>query len=138
MSAENRGIRGPRAKLFLGSVGKSSLVGPRRRMISLLLAGLMAATTAVDVCQGWSSQQSERKACCARMDNHCATWSVDACCEKGEQRRTRDLARSVAQPAPDMTPGAIVAPLVLIERETDVLILLGRPRPHLLHEVFLI
>ena len=109
-----------------------------RRLLAVSLLAALSAGTAVDLCQGWSSHQTARKACCARMENHCATVSADDCCEKGEQRRTRDLTRSVAQPALDMTPGAIVAPLVLIDRETDVLILLARPRPHLLHEVFLI
>ena len=122
---------------FFASVRNSPRFCALRGILSAVLVAFLSWGAFADICVGWSNP-ADRAACCARMANHCATVSADDCCEKGEQRRTRDLTRSVAQPALDMTPGAIVAPLVLIERETDVLILLARPRPHLLHEVFLI
>ena len=138
MTAEKATRRSVPLGHFGPAAGISSRFEFTRRLLAVSLLVVLSAGAAVDVCQGWSSHQTERKACCARMENHCATVSADNCCEKGQQRRTRDLARTVAQPALDMTPGAIVAPPVLIERDTDGLILLGRPRPHLLHEVFLI
>lgn len=138
MIARKPAIRRTSSGAFFIRAGNSS----RRRVVHRLLAVVLLAVvcfgTAADVCQGWSSHAGDRRSCCARMENHCASWSPDDCCEKGEQRRTRDTVRAVPLPAPDMTPGPAVTPLVFVDSDDDLQALAGRPSSHLLYAVFLI
>lgn len=138
MIAGKPAIRRASSGTFFIRAGNSS----RRRVVHRLLAVVLLAVvcfgTASDMCQGWSSHAGDRRSCCARMENHCASWSPDDCCEKGEQRRTRDVARSAPLPAPDMTAGPAVTPFVFVDRADGLQALADRPSSHLLNAVFLI
>ena len=116
----------------------SSCAALVRRLLASVLVALFVISAFGDLCVGWSADAAERAACCARMENHCASWSPDDCCGNGEQRRTRDLVRAVPLPTPDMTPGPVVTPLVAVDDDISLQVSAARPHAHLLHAVFLI
>lgn len=138
MIVEKRAIRRTSSGAFFAHAGDSPRRRVAHRLLAVLLLAVMSLGTASDVCQGWSSHAADRRSCCAHMENHCASWSPDDCCEKGEQRRTRDVVRAAPLPAPDMTPGTAVTPLVFVGSDDDLQALVDRPRSHLLYGVFLI
>ena len=138
MIAEKPTVRRALSGDLLAAVGINARGAVRRLFAACLLLALTVGPAA-DLCQGWSASAAERASCCERMQNHCASWSSpDDCCEKGEQRRSGDLARALPLPAADMTPGALVAPLVFVDTDGRLQALADRPLTHLLHTVFLI
>lgn len=131
------GWRTPSA-CFFALVGIRSRLRPVRRLFAICLLLALTGGTAADLCQGWSSHAAERASCCARMENQCGSWAPDDCCEKGEQRRTRDIVRAAPLPALDMTPGPEVVPMAFHDVGADLHTRIVGPRAHLLHSVFLI
>jgi hypothetical protein len=139
MIAKNTGIRRITTGKFRATARKNPRHGRVRLLVASALALLFAVTTAARLCEGWAGDAEQRAACCARMQQHCATWSSDDCCADGEQRQNRDLVRTIPQPARDMTAGAVVAPLTLIVTPGSALaVRTSGPAPHLLNSVFLI
>ena len=138
MIAEKSPVRRAPSGDLLAAAGINTRGAVRRLFAACLLLALTIGPAA-DLCQGWSGSAAERASCCERMQNHCASWSSpDDCCEKAEQRRSGDLARALPLPAADMTPGALVAPVLFVDTNSRLQALAARPLTHLLHTVFLI
>ena len=138
MIAENTARRKGLGAVLSAAVGINPRAALFRQVLASLLVLVFTAAAFGDLCAGWSSNAADRAACCARLANHCASWAPDDCCEKGEQRRTRDLVRAVPLPAQDMTPGPLVAPIAAPATDLHLQVLAERPHAHLLHAVFLI
>jgi hypothetical protein len=138
MIAEKPAVRRVLRGHFLARAGNNARFAVRRLFAACVLLTVTVGPAA-DLCRGWSASAADRASCCERMQNHCASWSSpDDCCEKGEQRRSSDLARALPLPAADMTPGPLVSPLPFVGNDGRFQALADRPRTHLLHTVFLI
>ena len=139
MIAEKAGKSVQRRWGIAVSMGNNPRMRAARQVLATGLVVVLSLMVAGDLCQGWSADADARRACCERMANHCATVTADTCCAQKEQRSTRELPPSPAQPARDAAVGPLVtliAPLSQIDIEAPVAS--TRPRAYLLHAVFLI
>jgi hypothetical protein len=76
------------------------------RVVAALLVAVLASSAAAPfTCAGWQAAPADRMACCERADHDCDDQTAaDACCGQQEQSH---------QPAPTLSPLALVTPLVL-------------------------
>ena len=81
------------------------------RIVSALVAAVLASSAAAPLtCAGWQAAPADRMACCERAGHDCDDQAAaDACCGQQEQSH---------QPAPTLSPLAVVTPLVLVTLAT--------------------